>query len=119
MLIKKPEDCKTIVAEDGSFLYELISPINDAGVTSRYSLAHAKILPEKITLWHRMKTTEVYYILNGIGEMYIDNETAIVEKGSAVYIPLNSRQRIKNLGQVDLEFLCLVDPAWKPDDELV
>lgn len=119
MLLKKPEGCKTIVAGDGSNLYELLSPINDAGVASRYSLAHAKIQPGKTTLWHRMKTTEVYYILSGAGEMYIDDETAIAEKGSVVYIPPNSRQRIKNIGQTDLEFLCVVDPAWKPEDELV
>jgi len=34
-----------------------------------------------------------------------------------IYIPPNSVQRIKNIGPNDLIFLCIVDPAWKPEDE--
>ncbi len=119
MLVKRPEDCKEIVAGDESILYELLSPIHDAGVKSRYSLAHARVLPGKTTRWHTMRTAEVYYILRGVGEMQVDDETAPVEKGSAVYIPPNARQRIRNTGDADLEFLCLVDPAWRPEDETV
>ena len=51
--------------------------------------------------------------------MYIDNEKAKVRPGQAVYIPPHSKQYIKNIGNVDLKFLCIVDPAWRVEDEEV
>jgi mannose-6-phosphate isomerase-like protein (cupin superfamily) len=38
-------------------------------------------------------------------------------KPGEIYIPPNSIQRIKNTGMNDLIFLCIVDPAWKSEDE--
>ena len=49
--------------------------------------------------------------------MYVDNKTSKVSSGSAVYIPPGSAQRIKNTGKSNLEFLCIVDPAWRKEDE--
>ena len=66
-----------------------------------------------------MKTSEVYYILDGEGIMYIDEESEKVHAGQAVYIPPSAKQYIKNTGNSDLKFLCIVDPAWKPEDEEV
>ena len=47
----------------------------------------------------------------------IDNEKEKVFAGQVIYIPPNSIQRIKNTGMNDLIFLCIVDPAWKSEDE--
>lgn len=118
MLIKRLEQCPLFEAGDLSLLREVLSPLKDA-VDCRYSLAHARVLPGESTRWHRMKTTEVYFILAGRGEMQIDEETAEVEQGAVIYISPHSRQRIRNLGAVDLEFLCIVDPAWCREDEIV
>ena len=49
--------------------------------------------------------------------MFIDNESQQVYAGQAIYIPPNAKQRIKNTGKSDLKFLCIVDPAWKKEDE--
>ncbi len=51
--------------------------------------------------------------------MYIDEENTKVRSGQAVYIPPNSKQYIKNTGNTDLKFLCIVDPAWRVEDEEV
>jgi len=40
-----------------------------------------------------------------------------VEPGQAVYIPPHSTQHIRNTGPSDLLFLCIVDPAWRSEDE--
>lgn len=61
----------------------------------------------------------MYYILQGKGLMYINDKTAEIKEGQAIYIPPNARQRIKNTRENDLIFLCIVDPAWKPEDEEV
>ena len=49
--------------------------------------------------------------------MHIDNELEKVYAGQAIYIPPNSVQYIENIGKSDLKFLCIVDPAWKKEDE--
>ena len=51
--------------------------------------------------------------------MYVDNESLVVETGDCFEIPPNSMQWIKNIGQTDLEFLCIVDPAWLESDETI
>ena len=49
--------------------------------------------------------------------MHIGNDVERVSAGQLIYIPPNSIQRIKNTGKTILEFLCIVDPAWKPEAE--
>ena len=47
----------------------------------------------------------------------IDDEVTSVEPGTTVYVPPGGRQSLENTGSQDIEFLCLVDPAWKVEDE--
>lgn len=42
--------------------------------------------------------------------MHINEESKEVEKDCAVYVPPSSIQFIKNTGNEDLEFLCIVCP---------
>ena len=116
MLIRHLRDCAEFVAGDGSLLRELLRPTRGE-VDIRYSLAHATVRPGEKTRPHRLKTTEVYYLLQGQGRMRINNEAKNVMAGSAIYIPPHGVQWIENTGTVDLVFLCLVDPAWRPEDE--
>lgn len=116
MLIKDLQDCEEFIAGDRTILRELLHPAK-SDIKLRYSLAHAVVKPGEVSLAHRLKTSEVYYILEGEGIMYIDNEFANVHPGHAIYIPPDSRQYIKNTGNSDLKFLCIVDPAWRNEDE--
>jgi len=118
MFIKNLKDCEEFIAGDNSLLRELLHP-DKADLDIRYSLAHAIIQPGQTTMSHSLKTSEVYYIMEGEGMMHIDDETARVRPGQAVYIPPNSRQYIRNIGNTDLVFLCIVDPAWRKEDEEV
>ncbi|NJL84698.1 MAG: cupin domain-containing protein [Chloroflexaceae bacterium] len=85
----------------------------------RYSLAQAILPPGQTSTPHALSTSEVYYVLSGHGEMHIDGETQEVEAGDAVYIPPNARQFLRNLSSEPLVFLCIVDPAWRPEDETI
>jgi mannose-6-phosphate isomerase-like protein (cupin superfamily) len=85
----------------------------------RYSLAHATVVPGEESLPHRLATSEVYYILEGRGVVYINNEEASVGPSQAIYIPPHAEQYIRNTGDADLKFLCIVDPAWRVEDEEV
>jgi mannose-6-phosphate isomerase-like protein (cupin superfamily) len=116
MRVKDLKDCAEFISGDRAVLRELLNPLKE-DLALRYSLAWAKVLPGKITRLHQLKTSEVYYILEGRGEMHIDEEKRAVGPGQAVCIPPRSRQRIRNTGRSDLLFLCIVDPAWRPEDE--
>ncbi len=116
MFIRKLETCEEFKAGDGSLLRELLHP-DKADIAIRYSLAHAVVKPGQVTAVHTLKTSEVYYILGGEGIMHINEETAKVYPGNAVYIPPRSRQYIHNTGRTDLVFICIVDPAWRHEDE--
>ena len=118
MWIKDLEDCPEFLAGDNTILRELVQP-HKVPLELRYSLAHAVLKPGKISQPHRLRTSELYYLLQGEGEMSIDGETARVRPGQAIYIPPHAVQFIRNTGSVDLVFLCIVDPSWRVEDEEV
>lgn len=118
MFVKRLKDCREFIAGDGSVLRELLNPDKSA-LEIRYSLAHAEVTPGQRTESHRLKSSEVYYILSGEGLMHIDEEAVEVEPNCAIYIPPRAVQYIENTGSCDLEFLCIVDPAWREEDEEV
>lgn len=118
MLIRKLSDCPEFIAGDGTHLRELLHP-DKQPLDLRYSLAQAIVPVGNTSQPHALKTSEVYYILSGIGEMSINDEIQPVEVGDAIYIPPHARQFIKNVGIEPLVFICIVDPAWRLEDETV
>jgi mannose-6-phosphate isomerase-like protein (cupin superfamily) len=116
MFIKKLRDCKETTAGDRTRLRELLHPDRDAAEI-RYSLAAAWLAPGRGSRAHRLKTAEVYYLVRGSGVMHIGDEATEVEPGDAVYIPPESVQWLENAGKEEIEFLCIVDPAWRQEDE--
>jgi mannose-6-phosphate isomerase-like protein (cupin superfamily) len=118
MFIKKLSDCEQFLAGDSTILRELLHPAK-AELELRYSLAHAVVRPGDTSLKHALKTSEVYYILSGNGIMHIDEEAQEVAPGTTIYIPPLAIQCIHNPGPDDLVFLCIVDPAWREEDEAV
>ena len=119
MIIKKLKEQDEIVALDDTRIRELLDPKhNDGALHLTYSLAHASLAPGKASLPHRFfEASEVYYILKGRGIMHIDDESTEVKPGDTIYIPPKAVQYIESIGDGDLEFLCIVDPAWQPDAE--
>lgn len=110
------KDCPEFIAGDNTILREILHP-DKADLNLRYSLAHAIVKPGLTSYPHKLKTSEVYYILSGEGIMNIDEESAKVYPGHTIYIPPNAKQCITNTGTEDLVFLAIVDPAWKEEDE--
>ena len=118
MFIKHLDDCQEFTAGDNTLLRELLHP-DKQPLSIRYSLAHATVKPGLTSFEHALETSEIYYILQGNGLMYINDEQSEVSAGHIIYIAPKSRQCIKNIGTEDLIFLCIVDPAWRVEDEIV
>ncbi len=119
MLVKELKNCEEIIAGDKTILREILHPGKMADAAFRYSLAHAVVKFGESSKLHALKTSEAYFILEGEGEMHVGTESANVHAGQAIVIPPGARQYIRNIGRTDLTFLCVVDPAWRKEDEII
>lgn len=117
MLIKREKSCAEIRANDGCRLRELLHPERDP-VSISYSLAIASVDQGDATSPHTLKETEVYWILQGTGEMHIGEETAALTKGDVVVIPPEMPQWIRNIGKETLVFAAIVSPPWTPKHDI-
>ena len=121
MFVKDIRNCKYFKAIDETTLCELLHPDKEVeNLKMNYSIAHAIIKPGESSKPHKLKTSsEIYYILEGTGTIFISDESLDIHPGQAIYIPPNSRQYIQNKGISDLKFLCIVHPPWNNKDEEV
>jgi mannose-6-phosphate isomerase-like protein (cupin superfamily) len=118
MLTKDIAHLTPIPVADYSVLREILHPERDP-VDVRYSLAHAVVRGGGVSLRHRLASVEVYYFLAGTGVMHVADEAVAVSPGHTTVIPAGAEQWLENTGDHDLEFLCIVDPAWREEDEEV
>ena len=116
---KSTKSVASFIAGDLTIIKELLSPTND-GVGINYSLAHATVEVGRESIPHILhKSSELYYILKGVGEAFIEQKSYILEKGDYLLIPAGANQYIKNIGNEDLDFLCIVSPPWTIEQEEV
>jgi len=80
------------------------------------SIARARVAPGVTTAWHRLAgITERYVMLQGRGRVEVgDAPPVAVGPGDVVLIPPGCRQRIANVGDIDLLFLAVCTPRFVP-----
>ncbi|MDF0645084.1 MAG: cupin domain-containing protein [Nitrospira sp.] len=113
-LSERPE----FLAGDHTRLREIIHP-DKHHLKLGYSLAYGTLGPGHRSKRHILKSSEVYYFIAGRGRFLLDNQEIPVEEGTTLYVPPGGEQSLENTGDQEIEFLCLVDPAWKVEDEQV
>ncbi len=86
MEIRSLSEAEPFTTKDGSTIRELLGlPTSSA---RNQSLAEATLPPGGATQrHHHRETEEIYYVVEGSGEMEIDGERARVAPGDAVLIP--------------------------------
>lgn len=113
-----PADRPEFLAGDHTRLREIFHPTKHQ-LNLGYSLAHGKLNPGHRSKRHVLASSEVYYFITGTGRLTVDDQVTPVEAGTTVYVPPGGRQHLENVGTTDIEFLCLVDPAWRSEDETI
>jgi mannose-6-phosphate isomerase-like protein (cupin superfamily) len=103
---------------EGSKIKQLFHPHNTM-LGIRYSIVKCTLEAGKSSKQHVLKSSEVYYFLSGTGVMQIDEQRLVVRAAQAVYVPPLCMQQLQNTGTAPLEFLCIVDPAWRQEDETI
>ena len=118
MYVTHLQDWPEFLAGDHTVLRELLHP-QKTPLSIGYSLAQGHLKPGSRSKPHRLASSEVYYFLEGEGLFRVGDEERPIAKGSVVYVAPQETQSVENTGTKNLEFLCLVDPPWKLEDEVV
>lgn len=118
MSLKKSSDINSVKGNEGTIIKQYFHP-SDTKNEINYSLAQFTLESGKRSKLHKIKSSEIYYILQGTGDLEINKEQFHLKKDDSMYVPPNSEQFIENTGIVDLVFLCIVEPAWKIEDEVI
>ncbi len=72
--------------------------------------------------WHNQEQEEIYFVLEGTGEMCLGEERQTVSSGQAVWIPPGVFHQMTNVGEQPLTMLYCYGPAgdvahWKQELE--
>ena len=118
MSLRKNSEIDSIQGNEGAKIKQYFHPHNTLNGIN-YSLAQFILESGKKSKFHKMKSSEIYYVLEGSGILHINDELHHLEKDDSVYVPPNSKQFIENVRANDLKFLCIVEPAWKTSDEVL
>lgn len=99
---------QAFTTKDGSTIRELHH-------TELQSLAEASLPRGAATQRHyHARTEEIYFIVDGEGEMEVDRGRRTVSPGDAVLIPAGARHQIRAV--TDLRFLCCCAPPYAHGD---
>ena len=114
MIVRALAEAEAFTTADGSTIRELLG-IPTAPVQNQ-SLAEATLEPGQATQPHyHAETEEIYYLVDGSGEMEIDGESRTVAPGDAILIPRGAWHQI-TAGPEPLRFLCCCAPAYRHED---
>ena len=116
MSIKENSKIEFIDGDEGVKIKQYFHPHNTLNGIN-YSIAQFSLEIGGKTKLHKIKSSEIYYILEGKAELKIDEELFELKKDDSAHVPPNSKQFIKNIGTGNLRFLCIVEPAWKQEDD--
>ena len=117
MEVRKLDQQDVYEAPDKALAQEWISPRNSRAET--HSLALITIPPGVRVDPHRhLACEEVYYVIGGEGEMYLDGEVTTLGPGDAVTILTGEVHSIKNVSTEPLTMHVVCVPAWSPEDQV-
>jgi mannose-6-phosphate isomerase-like protein (cupin superfamily) len=100
---------------DGSTIRSLLD-LSTARVRNQ-SLAEATLEPASATQRHyHRESEEIYYLVEGSGEIEVDGERARVAPGDAILIPPGAWHQIRADDDGQLRFLCCCAPPYRHED---
>ena len=115
MEVRSLDNAEPFTTADGSTIRELLG-LPTAAVRNQ-SLAEATLVPGQGTERHyHREAEEIYFLLEGSGEMEVDGESARVTVGDAVLVPPGAWHTIRADAGALLRFLCCCSPPYRHED---
>ncbi|HSP41681.1 MAG TPA: cupin domain-containing protein [Luteolibacter sp.] len=113
MEVRNIDEQPPFTTKDGSTIRSILDRAN--APVANQSLAEATLPASAATDRHYHKASEeLYFLLDGRGEMEIDGETREVGPGDAILIPAGAWHQIR--ATEPLRFLCCCAPPYAHDD---
>ena len=114
MIVSSLEQAEPFTTADGSTIRELLG-LPTAPVRHQ-SLAEATLAGGQATERHyHAQSEEIYYVVEGSGEMELDGDRCPVSSGDAILIPAGAWHQI-TAGEERLRFLCCCAPPYRHED---
>ena len=83
---------------------------------AQFSMGYVTLEPEGGQVpWHNQEQEEVYFVVEGRGEMCLGDERRELLEGQAVYIPSGVYHQLTNLGKTPLVMIYCYGPAGDVD----
>jgi mannose-6-phosphate isomerase-like protein (cupin superfamily) len=115
MEIRSLAEAQPFTTKDGSTIRELLGLPTSAA--RNQSLAEATLPAGGATQRHyHRESEEIYFVVEGIGELELDGEHASVGPGDAILIPPGARHEIRAGEAGPLRFLCCCAPPYRHED---
>jgi mannose-6-phosphate isomerase-like protein (cupin superfamily) len=77
-----------------------------------FSLGHVTLEPNGGQVpWHNQEQEEIYFVIEGSGEMCLGEERAAIHSGQAVYIPPGVFHQLTNTGALPMRMIYCYGPA--------
>jgi mannose-6-phosphate isomerase-like protein (cupin superfamily) len=115
MDVRALDAAEPFVTADGSTIRELCGI--PTGGTVKQSLAEASLEPGQSTQRHyHAETEEIYFVVEGEGDMEIDGDRARVGPGDAIPIAPGAWHELRNTGEGTLRILCCCAPPYRHED---
>ena len=92
-----------------------------APITAKgFCMGQVTVFPGGQVPAHEHGQEEVYYVIDGQGEIEIDGETQVVTRGEAVYVPSGKTHNLRNPRTENMTFIFVYSPAgvvdhWKEE----
>jgi mannose-6-phosphate isomerase-like protein (cupin superfamily) len=116
MKIVNLRDASVLRTRHGSEIRPLVD--RTTSEITQCSVAEELLPPGHAVSPHRHRATEeVYYVLEGDGEMTVGDEVASVGAGDAIYIPIGAVHTLRNTGDRPMRIVLVCGPAFRREDE--
>ena len=116
MKIVNRGNASRIETRHGSVIRPLID--RTSSNITQCSLAEESLPPgHAVTPHFHRVTEEIYYVLDGSGEMTVGNETKAVSAGDAIFIPTGEWHSLHNTGSREMHIILVCGPAFSRSDE--
>jgi mannose-6-phosphate isomerase-like protein (cupin superfamily) len=113
--IRSRDAAEPFTTADGSTIRSLLD--RSTAPVARQSLAEATIGPGEATVRHYHRDSEeIYYLVEGAGEMELDGESAPVAAGDAILSPPGAWHQIRARDSGPLRLLCMCAPPYRHED---